>query len=139
MKRTHALQVAAKALSDATLVAPISGYISKKSIEIGDTASAGRPVFEIVQLDPVEVNVGVPETDVHLVKIGQKASVTLPALPSQSFEGTVRIINVAADPGTRTYMTRISVPNPGHVTKNRDGGGGEDCRRPEDIHDDRAG
>jgi multidrug efflux pump subunit AcrA (membrane-fusion protein) len=111
------LQIAAKALSDATLYAPISGYISKRSIETGDTASAGRPVFEIVQLDPVEVNVGVPETDVHLVKIGEKASVTLPALPGQSFGGTVRIINVSADPGTRTYMTRIRVPNPGHVLR----------------------
>ncbi len=111
------LQVAAKALSDATLVAPISGYIAKKSIEIGDTASANRPVFEIVQLDPVEVNVGVPETDVHLVKIGQKASVTVPALPGQSFEGTIRLINVAADASTRTYMTRITIPNPKHVLK----------------------
>jgi RND family efflux transporter MFP subunit len=111
------VKVDAKALSDATLVSPISGYISKKSIEIGDKASTERPVFEIVQLDPVEVNVGVPETDVHLVRIGQKASVTLPALPGQSFEGTIRIINVSADPNTRTYMARISLPNPQHVLK----------------------
>ena len=111
------LQVAAKALSDATLYAPFSGYISKRLIETGDTASAGRPVFEIVQLDTVEAYVGVPETDMHLVKIGQKASITIPALPNQSFEGTVRIINVSADPGTRTYMTRIRVPNPGHVIR----------------------
>jgi multidrug efflux pump subunit AcrA (membrane-fusion protein) len=111
------LQVAAKALSDATLHAPISGYISKKLIETGDTAPAGRPVFEIVQLDTVEVNVGVPETDIHLVKIGHKASLTLPALPGQSFEGTIRIINVAADASTRTYMARISAPNPKHVLK----------------------
>ncbi len=111
------LQVAAKALSDATLVAPISGYISKKLIEIGDSASAGRPVFEVVQLDPVEVNVGVPETDVHLVRKGQKASVSLPALPGRSFEGTIRIINVSADPSTRTYMARITIPNPEHVIK----------------------
>ena len=97
--------------------APISGYISKKSIETGDKASTERPVFEIVQLDPVEANVGVPETDIHLVKIGEKASVTLPALPGQSFEGTIRIINVAADPSTRTYMARISLPNPRHVLK----------------------
>lgn len=111
------VKVAAKALSDATLYAPVSGYISKKLIETGDTASAGRPVFEIVQLDTVEVNVGVPETDIHLVKIGHKASLTIPALPGQSFEGTIRIINVAADPSTRTYMARISVPNPKHVLK----------------------
>lgn len=106
------LDVAQKALSDATLCAPMDGYISKRSIELGDTAAAGRPVFEIVRMDPVEVNVGVPETDVHLVKIGQKAEITVPALPGKSFEGTVRVINVTADSNTRTYMTRIVVPNP---------------------------
>jgi multidrug efflux pump subunit AcrA (membrane-fusion protein) len=111
------LQIAAKALSDATLHAPISGYISKRLIETGYTASAGQPVFEIVQMDTVEANVGVPETDVHLVRIGQKVSLRFPALPSQSFQGTVRIINVSADPATRTYMTRIRVPNPGHILR----------------------
>jgi len=59
----------------------------------------------------------VPETDVHLVKIGQSATVTVPALPGSSFKGAVRIINVAADPSTRTYMTRIAVPNPGHILR----------------------
>jgi len=108
------LEVARKALSDATLCAPISGYIAKRSIEPGDTASPGRTVFEIVQMDPVEVSVGVPETDVHLMRIGQEAEVTVPALPQKSFQGKVRVINVSADPNTRTYMTRISVPNPEH-------------------------
>jgi RND family efflux transporter MFP subunit len=77
-------------------------------------ASPGHPVFEIIRIDPVEVNVGVPETDVRLVTVGQKASISVPALPGASFEGTVRLINVSADPGTRTYMTRITVPNPDH-------------------------
>ncbi|HEY4743238.1 MAG TPA: efflux RND transporter periplasmic adaptor subunit [Desulfuromonadaceae bacterium] len=103
-----------KHLSDATLCAPISGFISKRSIEPGDTASQGHPVFEIVQMDPVEVNVGVPETDIHLVRIGQKAEITVPALPGKAYQGTVRIINVSADSNTRTYMTRISVANLEH-------------------------
>ena len=111
------LDIARKALSDATLRAPVSGYISKRSIEPGDTASPGHPVFEIVQMDPVEVNVGVPETDIHLVKIGQKADIAVPALPGTSFQGNVRVINVSADPGTRTYMTRISVANPEHLLR----------------------
>ena len=110
-------ELARKRLSDATLVAPIDGYIDMRGIEPGETASPGRAVFRIVRLDPVEVNVGVPETDVHLVRVGQKAVVTLPALPGQSFEGTVRLINVGADQGTRTYMARISLPNPKHVLK----------------------
>ncbi len=100
-----------KHLNDATLRAPMSGYIAKRSIEPGDTATPGHPVFEIVQMDPLEVNVGVPETDVRLVRVGQKAIITVPAIPGKVFEGTVRIINVSADPATRTYMTRISVPN----------------------------
>jgi multidrug resistance efflux pump len=108
------LDVARKALSDATLCAPTSGYIAKRSIEPGDTAAPGRVAFEIVQMDPVEVNVGVPETDVRLVKVGQKADITVPALPGKTLQGTVRVINVSADPSTRTYMTRISVANKEH-------------------------
>ena len=108
------LEVVRKALSDATLHAPMDGYVSKRSIEPGDTASPGRPVFEIVRMDPVEVNVGVPETDVQMVKIGQKADIAVPALSGKSFQGTVRVINVSADPNTRTYMIRISVANSEH-------------------------
>jgi RND family efflux transporter MFP subunit len=65
-------------------------------------------------MDPVEVNVGVPETDIHMVRIGQKADISVPAQPGKSFQGTVRVINVSADPNTRTYMTRISVANSDH-------------------------
>jgi RND family efflux transporter MFP subunit len=110
-------KLAKKHLGDASLHAPGSGFISKRSIEPGETASPGRTVFEIVKLDPVEISVGVPETDIHLVRVGQKATVNIPALPNESFEGTVRVINVSADPNTRTYMTRIAVPNPAHILR----------------------
>ena len=106
-----------KHLTDATLYAPTSGYIAKRSIEPGDTAAPGQPVFEIVRMDPVEVNVGIPETDVHLVRIGEQATITVPALPGKSFAGTVRVVNVSADPNTRTYMARIAVANPGHLLR----------------------
>ena len=98
-------------LADARLVAPIGGYIAKRMVEPGVMVAPGQPVFEIAPLDPIEVNVGVPETDVRLVKAGQPASVTLPALPGRIFQGKVRVVNVSADPATRTYMTRITVPN----------------------------
>jgi membrane fusion protein (multidrug efflux system) len=110
-------KLAQKRLSDASLYAPGDGYISRRAIEPGQTAGPGNPVFEIVKLDPVEINVGVPETDIHLVRLGQTASVTIPALPTESFEGKVRVINVSADSNTRTYMTRIVVPNPAHILR----------------------
>ncbi len=110
-------KIARKRLTDATLLAPVSGFISKRSIEPGETAGPGRPAFEIVDLDTVEISAGVPETDVHLVRVGQQVGVTLPALPGESFQGVVRLVNISADPGTRTFMTRVSIPNPKHTLR----------------------
>jgi membrane fusion protein (multidrug efflux system) len=110
----HALAGEAAArrnLADAQLAAPISGYIAKRMVEPGVMVAPGQPVFEIAPLDPIEVNVGVPETDIRLVKVGQPATVSVPALPGKTFQGRVRVVNVSADPATRTYMTRITVPN----------------------------
>src|SRR6266849_3430810 len=65
-------RIARKRLSDATLIAPVSGFVSKRNIEQGAMASSGTAVFTIVELDPVEIQVGVPETDVRLVHGGQQ-------------------------------------------------------------------
>jgi multidrug efflux pump subunit AcrA (membrane-fusion protein) len=105
-------RIARKRLSDATLIAPISGFVSKRNIEQGAMASTGTVVFTIVELDPVEIQVGVPETDVRLVHKGQPAIVTVSARPGVTFSGKVRLVNVSAETQTRTYMVRITVPNP---------------------------
>jgi len=115
LNQTMAGEAAArKHVSDTTLLAPVSGYISRRAIEPGNMAAAGVPAFQIVTLDPVEVLVGVPETDIRLVRIGQHAQVQIPALPEQDLSGSVRVINVSADPATRTYSTRIRVGNADH-------------------------
>ena len=108
---------ARKNLAETRLVAPINGFVVRRMVEPGVMVGPGLPVFEIAALDPIEVNVGVPETDINLVKVGQPTTLTVPALPGQSFQGTVSLVNVSADPATRTYMTRIRVPNPGLVLK----------------------
>jgi RND family efflux transporter MFP subunit len=74
-------------------------------------ANPGTPVFTLVELDPVEIQVGIPETDIRLIHRGQKAIVTASALPGTSFLGQVQLVNVSAEPQTRTYMARIRVPN----------------------------
>lgn len=107
-------RIARKQLADSTLRAPFDGYISKRDIEPGEMATPGHVVFEMVRLDPVEISVGIPETDVERVRAGQKVEIGIPALPQKTFEGAVRVINVSADPASRTYLTKISVPNPKH-------------------------
>jgi multidrug efflux pump subunit AcrA (membrane-fusion protein) len=104
-------RIARKRLSDATLVAPASGFIAKRSIEPGGMAGLGTAVFTMVELDPVEIQVGIPETDIRLVHRGQQAIVTASAVPGMSFSGRVHLVNVSAEPQTRTYMARIRVQN----------------------------
>ena len=47
-----------------------------------------------------------------MVHRGQQAIVTVSARPGISFSGKVRLVNVSAEPQTRTYMVRITIPNP---------------------------
>src|ERR1700692_2678951 len=97
-------RIARKRLSDSTLIAPISGFVSKRNIEQGAMANPGTAVFTLVEFDPVEIQVGFPETDIRLIHRGQKAIVTASALPGTSFLGQVQLVNVSAEPQTRTYM-----------------------------------
>lgn len=59
-----------KRLSDTTLYSPVNGFISKRLIEPGEMASPGRPVFEIVQLDPVKIKVGMMQAKELELKSG---------------------------------------------------------------------
>lgn len=101
-----------KHLADARLVAPIGGAIARRGIEVGEAAAPGMPVFTIISTDPIQVRVGVPEAEIGRIRTGQRAEIRVPALPNERFEGQVKVIAVAADPMSRTYNVKISVPNP---------------------------
>ncbi|HEY7393553.1 MAG TPA: efflux RND transporter periplasmic adaptor subunit, partial [Gemmatimonadaceae bacterium] len=105
-----AADLAKKRLTDTHLAAPISGIIARRAIEVGTTVAPGQAAFTIVDLDPVRVRVGVPESDIGHVTEGATATVRIPALDT-SFAGRVSLIGVAADPATRSYTVEISVPN----------------------------
>jgi len=104
-----------KRLEDTRLLAPISGNISMRKVDPGQTVAAGTAVFSIVDLNPAKVRVGVPEAEIAKVKLGAKATITLPSLAGRQFEGRVGIIGVAAEAASRTYTVKIIVPNPGPV------------------------
>ena len=99
-------------LADARLVAPLGGAVARRGIEVGEQAAPGMPVFTIIATDPVQVRAGVPEAEIGRIRMGQSAEVRVPALPNQKFYGKVKLIGVAADPVSRTYTVKISVPNP---------------------------
>jgi multidrug efflux pump subunit AcrA (membrane-fusion protein) len=103
---------AKKRLADCQLRSPISGFIGMRQLEVGDTVAPGVPVFSVVDLNPVKVRVGIPETQVGKVHDGARAEVSIPSLDGQQFEGRVEAIAAASDPVSRTYVSKIAVPNP---------------------------
>ena len=103
--------MAAKKLEDTKLVAPISGVVARRQIEVGEQSGPGYPIFTIVQLDPAQIRAGVPEAQIGRVAVGQKTTVIVPSLGNRSFEGRVRVVGVAADPAARTYTVKIEVAN----------------------------
>lgn len=103
---------AGKRLADARLAAPIAGFIGMRRMEAGQTVAAGMPVVSVLDLDPVKVRVGIPEAEIGKVRQGARAEITVPSLDNRQFAGTVEMVGVAADPMSRTYSVKITVPNP---------------------------
>jgi membrane fusion protein (multidrug efflux system) len=111
---TAQMQEAKKRLADCQLRAPIAGFIGMRQIEVGNTVAPGMPVISVVDLDPVKVKVGIPESQVGQVREDDRAEVSIPSLNGQQFEGRVEAIAAASDPASRTYVSKIVVPNPTH-------------------------
>jgi RND family efflux transporter MFP subunit len=104
-----------------TLRAPFKGYVVAKHTEVGAWVSRGDPVAEVIELDPIEIDVTVPEAFIAHVRIGAAAQIRADAVPDQAFTGTVARIIPDADLRSRTFPVKIRLANPktedGHLLK----------------------
>ncbi len=96
----------------ATLEADADGVVTGVDAEVGQVVSAGQPVVRVAQTAEKEVVVGIPEDQVDTLRKSPDVRIELWADPSRSLPGKVREIAPAADPVTRTYTVKITVPNP---------------------------
>src|SRR6476469_3122405 len=100
----------------ASVVAPFDGVITQRNVDVGSlvqgNAASGSFMFEIMQQDVIRVWVYVPQDAAFGVAPGIKAIVRVPELPDREFAGTVTRIADALQPGTRTLLTEIDIPNP---------------------------
>jgi len=101
-------------LNYSRIVAPFSGVVTRRNIDIGDLvdASGNRLLFSLAKSDPLRVYVYVPQSYAPQIKVGAKAQVTLRELPGQVFSGTVARTAGAIDTVTRTLQVEIRLPNP---------------------------
>ncbi len=111
------LAVLRNQIGKAKLVAPFSGTVTGVYLEEGEfftgMAGMGGPpaLVAVDSLDPMHLDVHVPDVDLGRVRVGMKAIVTGDAFPGREWPGEVELINAAADRGARTFTVRIAVAN----------------------------
>jgi len=98
------------------IYAPFSGVITKRSVDTGTLINAGNggaseQLFVLAQTDPIRVYVSVPEAYAPSIRSGLGAFLELTQYPGQKFAGRVVRTAESIDPGTRTLLTEVDVPN----------------------------
>jgi multidrug efflux system membrane fusion protein len=104
-------------LRDTSLIAPFDGDIVKKSVEVGAFVGPGVPAFALAKTDTVKIIVGVPDTVVRSIKVGQPVDVAIDAFPARTFHARISRMSSAADTITRNFEVEVAIPNRDHLLK----------------------
>ena len=99
-------------LSYATLVADARGVVTATLIEPGQVVAAGQTAIRVARFAEKEAVVAIPETLVDRARTGS-ATVALWSEPNRKYEARLREISPSADPATRTYLAKFSLPDAG--------------------------
>lgn len=113
------------------VLAPFNGTVIQRNVDVGALITAGSPVnntaaapssvtgaanglFEVAQIETLRVFVNVPQAYAPNVTVGLPVRVTVRGQLMQPVTGTVTRTASAFDPGTRTLLTQVDIPNPSH-------------------------
>jgi RND family efflux transporter MFP subunit len=98
------------------VVAPFDGVITQRNVDVGTLVQAdavsGTFMFTIMQSNVIRTQVFVPQDQAFGLQPGVVAVVRVPEIPGRTFPGKVTRLADALQPGTRTLLTEIDVPNP---------------------------
>jgi RND family efflux transporter MFP subunit len=112
IKKTELELKSAKMTYNESLIkAPISGMVAMKYIEIGEKTQKDQPLYTIIKLDEVYIEVSIPETELSQIKIGQSVEIKVDAYPDMTFTGKVETIYPMIDLKTRTATVKCIVQN----------------------------
>lgn len=105
------LDAVAYEIDRSTLRAPISGFIVRKHVDVGDWVNAGEAVADLVDLDPVFAAGPVGERKIARLRTGLPANVTLDAFAGEAFPGEVAHIVPQADTRSRSFPVKVRLAN----------------------------
>ncbi|NWG86199.1 MAG: efflux RND transporter periplasmic adaptor subunit [Hydrogenophilaceae bacterium] len=104
---------AAKNLTRARIVAPITGRIDGRFIAQGDWIDLGKPTFQVTSSEHLRIRLPFPETVAPRIKPGQAVHLISPSSPDQPFTGKVAEVRPMIGSGSRSFDAIVEVANPG--------------------------
>ncbi len=107
-----ALENAKLALSRCTIRSPMQGIVDHVYIENGTFLTSGDPVVQILQIDKLKIEVGIPESDVTAVRKLKSFDMTIDALEGKSYTGEYHYLYKTSNSMARLYNLEIRVDNP---------------------------
>jgi RND family efflux transporter MFP subunit len=98
------------------VVAPFDGVITQRNIDVGTLvqadATSGTFMFTVMRSNEMRIQLYVPQSEAVGIAPGVNAVIRVPEIPDRTFPGKVTRAADALQPGTRTLLTEIDVPNP---------------------------
>ena len=104
------LAISERQLGRSRITAPISGRVAKRHADAGTIISAGTPLYTIVDDSIFEFRSSVASSDFSKLKVGDRVTVTVDALPGFVTEGEVNRISPKVDARSRSFEAIIRVP-----------------------------
>lgn len=101
-----------KAVEDTIIRAPFSGLIAEKAVSVGRYTKKGDRIATIMRVDPLRIELTIPEGAVAAVRKGQKVSFTVQSYPGRQFEGIIAYVGPAVRTESRALVVEAIVPNP---------------------------
>jgi len=103
--------LAQKTLSDTTVRAPFAGLVEERLVSTGDYVTKGMKVAVVVRVNPLRIQLTVPEQFVSAVKVGAPVTFQVDAFPGRDFTGTIRYVSPALETTRRALTVEAVVPN----------------------------
>ncbi|MDQ3819749.1 MAG: efflux RND transporter periplasmic adaptor subunit [Acidobacteriota bacterium] len=105
------IESARKAIADAVVVAPISGYVSDRPADVGEYVTTSSKIATIVRTNPLRANIDVPEQEITAIRVGQSVSASVSAYPDRAFSGYVHHVAPGVTPNSRTMTVEAQIEN----------------------------
>lgn len=106
------VSLARKAMADTAVRAPFAGIVAERLVSVGDYVSRGTRVATVVRIDPLRVELTVPEQAVSLVQAGQMVRLAVDAFPGETFAARLRYVSPSLQADQRALTVEAIAANP---------------------------